>query len=85
MVVAVKLVKRFITARAWDGFVGTPWGPLGSANTDEEIAQYARNYSSTYVEPVDRFSLRADYCLGTVYSMPLEPRRYLGVGIRGGS
>ena len=60
IVSAIKLAKRFTTAQALKGFVGTPWEPLGSANTDEEIAQYARNHSSTYVDPVDRSSLGAD-------------------------
>ena len=53
IVAAVKLAKRFTTARAWEGFIGTPWEPLGYANTDEEIAQYARNHSSAYVDSVD--------------------------------
>ena len=58
MVAAVKTAKRFITAKAWQGVVIAPWGPLASANTDEEIAQYARDHASTYVEPLHRFSLR---------------------------
>jgi len=49
MVAAVKVAKRFIAARAWQGFVSTPWEPLASANTDEEITQYVRDYSSMYV------------------------------------
>ena len=57
MVAAVKVAKRFITAKAWQGFIVAPWEPLASANTDEEIAQYARNYASTCVEPLDRFPL----------------------------
>ena len=46
-----------MTAKAWQGFVIAPWGPLASANTDEEIAQYARDHSSTYVEPLHRLPL----------------------------
>ena len=60
IVAGFKLAKRFTTARAWEGFIGTPWEPLGSAETDEEIAQYARNHSSRYVDPVDHSSLEAD-------------------------
>ena len=56
MVAAIKLARRFTTARAWEGFIDTPWEPLGSANTDEEIAEYARNHSSTYVDSVDNSS-----------------------------
>ena len=57
IVAAIKVAKRFMTARAWRGFVIGPSEPLASANTDEEIAQYARNYGSTYVEPPHRFPL----------------------------
>jgi len=58
MVAAVKLAKRFMSAQAWKGFVGTPWEPLASSNTDEEIAQYARNHSATYVDSIDFFPSR---------------------------
>ena len=47
MIYAVKLAKRFVTAKAWEGFVIRPWGPLGAANTDEEIAEYVRTYAAT--------------------------------------
>ena len=49
MVTGVKLAKRFATAQSWQGFIGAPWEPLGSANTDDEIAQHVRKYSTTYV------------------------------------
>ena len=55
MVAAIKGAKRFATAKAWEGYIIAPWEPLASANTDEEIAQYARKYSSTYVGPLDCF------------------------------
>ena len=50
MVNGVKLAKRFATAQSWQGFIGAPWEPLGSANTDDEIAQHVRKYSTTYVK-----------------------------------
>jgi len=53
VVAAVKLAKRFVTAQAWKGFVSTPWEPLASANTDEEIVQYIRDHSSAYVDPLN--------------------------------
>ena len=49
LIAATKAAKRFVTAEAWKGFIIEPWGPLAAANTDEEIEQLARNYSSTYV------------------------------------
>ena len=50
MVTAIKEAKRFVTAKAWEGYVIAPWEPLASANTDEEIAQYTKKYASRYVE-----------------------------------
>ena len=57
VVAAVKAAKRFMSAQAWRGFAITPWEPLESANTDEEIAQYARDHAGTYVESLDHFPL----------------------------
>ena len=57
IVAAIKAAKRFITAEAWRGYIVGAWGPLASATTDEELAQYARNHASTYVEPLDNFPL----------------------------
>jgi len=57
IVAAIKLAKQFVTAEAWKGFVGALWGDLASANTDEEIIQYARNYASRYVEILDHSTL----------------------------
>jgi len=50
MVAGVKLAKRFSTAQSWQGFIGALWEPLGSSNTDDEIAQHVRKYSTTYVK-----------------------------------
>ena len=66
MVAAIKEAKRFVTAEAWEGFVIAPWEPLASASTDEEIAQYVRDYASTYVESLDSFNLRFPNILGRV-------------------
>ena len=57
IIAAVKSAKRFMTAQAWKGVVVTPWEPLASANTDEEIAEYVRERSATYVDHVNCSSL----------------------------
>ena len=57
IVTAVKAAKRFMTARAWRGFVVAPWDPLASAHTDEEITQYVRDHAISYVESPDYFLL----------------------------
>ena len=49
IVAALKVAIRFNTAPSLQGFIGDPWEGLAAANTDEELAQYARNYSSVYV------------------------------------
>ena len=64
MVAAIKEAKRFVTAKAWEGFVIAPWEPLASASTDEEIAQYVRDYASTYVKSLNPFTLRFPNILG---------------------
>ena len=70
IITAVKVAKRFTTAQAWRGFVIAPWEPLASANTDEEIAQYARNHAGTYVEPLDYFPLRSSNIIDRMQSVP---------------
>ena len=57
IVAAIKAARRFMTADAWRGYLMDMWEPLASANTDEKIAQYARNYATTYVEVLDHFLL----------------------------
>jgi choline dehydrogenase-like flavoprotein len=47
MVEAVKTAKRFLSGEAWKGYVLEPYGQLATANTDEEIAKYVRDTSST--------------------------------------
>ena len=64
MVAAIKEAKRFVTAKAWEGFVIAPWEPLASASTDEEIVQYVRDYASTYVKSLNPFTLRFPNILG---------------------
>ena len=59
IVVAIKAARRFMTAETWREYIISAWEPLASAKTDEEIAQYARNYSTTYVEALDQFPPRS--------------------------
>ena len=87
IVAAVKAVKRFITAEAWQGFVTDAWEPLASANTDEELTRYARDHASRYVKldpwtvsPSDLLTSLAE----SVCSTLLELQRYLNVETRGG-
>ena len=55
IVAAFKTGQRFMTAKAWEGFVIGAWEQPTSASTDEEFVQYARNFSTTYVQPLDWF------------------------------
>jgi len=56
IVAGLKTAIRFFTADAWKGFIGNPWSELAAANTDEELAEYARNHASTYVEILYHFT-----------------------------
>ena len=47
IVAALKAGQRFVTAKAWQGFVISAWEQPTSASPDEEFVQYARNRSST--------------------------------------
>ena len=53
IIAALKAAQRFLTAKAWEGFVLGAWEQPTSTSTDEEFVQYARNLSSTYVKPLD--------------------------------
>ena len=59
-----------MTAKAWQEVVIAPWEPLASANTDEEIAQYARDHSSTYVEPLNHFPLGSPNIIDRMQCVP---------------
>ena len=73
VVAAVKVAKRFMTAQAWRGFVIDAWDPLASANTDEEIAQYARDHASRYIKPLDCFPPESS---NIIDRMQYFPRRW---------
>ena len=57
-----------MTAETWRNYIIGTWEPLDSATTDEEIAQYARNYSTTYVKALDQ-SLPYPLTISTEYSV----------------
>ena len=66
IVAALKAAQRFVTAKAWQGFVLGAWEQPTAASTDEEFIQYARNHSSAYVEPLDWFLLTSSNIVGRV-------------------
>lgn len=51
MVEAIKTAKRFVEAPAWDGYIIEAVGALNST-TDEDLVDYARNFTSTVFHPV---------------------------------
>jgi choline dehydrogenase len=51
MVEAIKTAKRFVEASAWKGYIIQAVGALNST-TDEDLALYARNSTSTVFHPV---------------------------------
>jgi choline dehydrogenase-like flavoprotein len=51
LVYGIKQAKQFVQAKPWDGFVLEPFGPVGAANTDEEILEAARDAVATIWHP----------------------------------
>jgi hypothetical protein len=47
LVESVKAAKRFVAAKAWDGYVISAFGELGKATTDDQIKAYVRNTGNT--------------------------------------
>lgn len=47
MVEAVKAAKRFISAKAWTGYIQGAFGELATANTDAQLEQYVKNNAAT--------------------------------------
>ncbi|OCH87208.1 aryl-alcohol oxidase-like protein [Obba rivulosa] len=52
MVQAIKTAFQFLQAPTWDGFIVAPTTDLAAATTDEELAEYVRNFTSTEFHPV---------------------------------
>lgn len=51
MLYAIKAVRRFIESAPWDGFVIDRFGPVGTAETDEEIMAAARSVARSIYHP----------------------------------
>ncbi|KAJ7020242.1 aryl-alcohol oxidase-like protein [Mycena alexandri] len=49
---AVKALREFFSASAWDGFLGSPFPAVAALNTDEAIEAYARTWATTVKHPV---------------------------------
>ncbi|KAJ7159446.1 aryl-alcohol oxidase-like protein [Mycena filopes] len=59
---AVKAVRTFFSASAWDGFLGPPFPAVAALDTDERIEAYARAGATTMKHPVStaRISKRTE-------------------------
>ncbi|KAK0233886.1 pyranose dehydrogenase [Armillaria fumosa] len=57
MVEAVKSVKRFLSALAWEGYVLEAYGDLVNATTDEALKEYVRENVGTAAHPVGTASM----------------------------
>lgn len=44
---AIKAIRRFMTAPAWDGYLLEEFGSFAQARTNKEIEQFARNTAVT--------------------------------------
>ena len=48
MTQAVRTSKALLATTPWQGFVGSPFGPLATAQTDQELAAYIRSGVVTF-------------------------------------
>ena len=51
MLYAIKAVRRFVESTPWKGFTVSRYGPVGSAETDEEILAAARGAARSIFHP----------------------------------
>ncbi|KAJ8517245.1 hypothetical protein ONZ45_g5546 [Pleurotus djamor] len=52
MVQAMKDGREFISSPRWNGFILSPFGDLVNATTDDQLIEYARNFTVTVNHPV---------------------------------
>lgn len=49
---SIRQARHIVSAPAWDGYVLAPDDATANVNTDEEIAAYVRNYTTTVYHAV---------------------------------
>ncbi|KAF8873117.1 aryl-alcohol-oxidase from pleurotus Eryingii [Infundibulicybe gibba] len=60
MVEAVKALRRFLKAKAWQGYILQPFGTLGAANSDDEIKSAVRQGVVTIWHPTSTARMSPD-------------------------
>lgn len=56
---AIRSVKRFVSAPAWDGYIIAPTGGLENTDTDDELNSYIRDNAADFFHPVGTASMSA--------------------------
>jgi nicotinamidase-related amidase len=68
---AVQAAKRFVTAPAWKGFIGQPYGAFANTTTDAALEAYIRQNSATYVSRLTACGQSAEICRAAASGTPL--------------
>ncbi|THH10137.1 hypothetical protein EW146_g8464 [Bondarzewia mesenterica] len=78
---AIKAAKRVVSAPAWKNYVIKPFGPLATAETDEEIEAYARSHTATIWHPAGTASMSAFSASNGVVNPDLTVKKVKGLRI----
>ncbi|KAF8514943.1 aryl-alcohol oxidase-like protein [Hysterangium stoloniferum] len=81
IVQAIKDAAEFIKASPWEGFVKGPYGALANATTDEEKAEFARNFSATINHPGGGAAMSPSGAKGGVVDSKLLVKGVAGVRV----
>lgn len=81
MLYAIKSVRRFVESTPWDGFVIERFGPVGTAETDEEIMAAARGAARSIFHPTSTARMSPLNATWGVTDPQLRVKRVAGLRI----
>jgi len=85
MVESVKAARRFLAAKAWNGYVLAPFGDLATANTDAQLEAYVRKHAGTVWHAVGTAGMSAKGASYGVVDPDLKVKGVDGLRIVDGS
>lgn len=81
----MKAIKRFVAAKAWNGYVIAPVGALANANTDAQIEAYVRANGATVFHATGTASMSPKGAKWGVVDPDLKVKGVEGLRIADGS
>lgn len=82
---SIKAIKRFVSAKAWAGFVIAPFGGLANTNTDAQIDAYVKNSGATIFHAVGTASMSPKGAKWGVVDPDLTVKGVEGIRVADGS